>query len=354
MEWQRRLSRAQVLERLREHERRRGFVSYTFLDNNDRILLRSLPLYFLGLDAARCAAGVKGPPHSRPSKGKPGSRLGMRGKPKARSWSRQRVIEELRRLAHKGCSTKFADLMESGHVTLVHAAMVHAGGLTRARAVAGIKPPKRRDVKPHTWTQSDVLTAIRKRWRSRQTLAASYMPQNLYTAARTHFGNWRSALVAAGIAVETTRIDQRKWTKPVILDGLRRAAAAGNDLRAKSLSKIVSLAAVHREFGTLEAAIRAAGLGRARANRPHSNRKWTPERVLHTIRERASRGEHTLTAMLHRGAQLFFGGAARARAAAGVPNPTDLRRRARDQRSSGAPREAAKRATGIIKRGRRL
>ena len=129
---------------------------------------------------------------------------------------------------------------------------------------------------------------------------------------------------------------------------LRRAARSGSDLRAISLAKIIKLEGVRREFGTLRAALIAAGLGRQLARRKHGGLKWSRERVVDVLRDRAKRGEHTLTSGLHRVAQLYFGGADAARAAAGVPSPIDLRieqTRARKGVGSNPPRSKKPRVT---------
>jgi len=56
-----RLSRTQVLARMRAHAKAHGTVSTQSLYAHDRIVLRSIPLYFVGISAAREAAGVSGP-----------------------------------------------------------------------------------------------------------------------------------------------------------------------------------------------------------------------------------------------------------------------------------------------------
>jgi hypothetical protein len=100
------------------------------------------------------------------------------------------------------------------------------------------------------------------------------------------------------------------------------------------LAKIIKLEAVRREFGTLRVALLAAGLGDQLARRKHGLLEWSRERVIEVLRERAKRGEHTLTSKLYRVAQLYFGGSDQARAAAGVPSPIDVRIEATRSRRS--------------------
>jgi len=325
MEKQTRLTRSQVISRLREHSSAHGFVSSVSLDAHDKIVLRSIPLHFPGLSAARHAAGVPGPPYQKPRR-KTGPKAGSKpARARPRTWSRQRVLEELRRLDRSGRSTTLQDLLAGGLSTLIRAAYVYAGGLRRARRAAGIAQPTRRATKRSTWTEETIIPTIRTRRRQGLSLAATRVPQGLYSAARRHYGSWRAALTAAGIDATSVRVATKKYTKELIIERLRAAANNGSDLRATSLAKRIDLKAVRREFGPLEHALRAAGLTDHLRKRRHAGSKWTRQRVIDKLRERAARGVHTFTPGLRRVVQIYFGGAHEARAAAGVPDPVDLR-----------------------------
>ncbi len=325
MEKQTRLTRSQVISRLREHASAHGFVSSTSLDAHDKIVLRSIPLHFPGLPAARHVAGVPGPPYQKPRRKtgpKPGSKP-ARARPS--TWSRHRVLEELRRLERTGRSTTLQDLLAAGLSTFVRAAQLHAGGLRRARRAAGITQPPRRTTKRYTWAEETIIPAIRSRLRQGLPLAATRVPQGLYGAARRHHGSWRAALAIVGIDAKSVRVATKKYTKDVIIERLRNAAHNGTHLRATSLGKLIDLKAVRREFGTLENALRAAGLMEHLRKRRHAGSKWTRERLIEKLRERAARGVHTFTPGLRRAVQVYFGGAHEARVAAGVPDPIDVR-----------------------------
>ena len=345
-----RLNRSTLLSRLRAHARKHGSVSIRSLYEHDRIALRSLPLHFVGIDAARDAAGVPGPAYKKPKRKtgpKPGSTIG-RG---PALWSRERVIDELRALDRAGKRTALADLTTAGLGTLAHAAAVYVGGLRRARKLAGIDPSPHRHGKKR-WTKPTIIDAIAKRARKGQGLASTVAPPPLVTAGRWHFGSWRSALSAAGIEADATKLTRKKYTPEVIVAKLQQAARAGSDLRATSLMKIIKLEAVRREFGTLRAALLAAGLQKQLQRRKHGRLKWSRERLIEVLRERAKRGEHTLTSGLHRVAQLYFGGADAARVAAGVPSPIDLRihaTRAR-RKKGGLPDADVKRRVRLLAR----
>ena len=178
MERQPRLSRSEVIARLREQAARHGAVSPGLLATHDPIVLRSVRLHFPSFDAARRAAGV---PAARPA-------ATVRRKhrsPKA-VWSRRRVHDELRRLDRDGTSTAWADLMQTGRGDLVAAATTYAGGLRRARAQAGVAPRVRRLAVPR-WNKRLLVHAIRDRVRKRQTLTSSKAPARFVATAHWHF-----------------------------------------------------------------------------------------------------------------------------------------------------------------------
>lgn len=315
-----RLSRRQLLAALRAHAATYGAVSTTSLHAHAPEVLRSVPMHFVGLAAAREAAGVAGPMR------KPGAKTGPKpGSPMPRRppiWSRDRVIRELRALHRRGRRTAWADLMRTGHADLVHAACAYAGGLRSARRAAGITAPPRRPPK-RRWTGERVTAVIAARHRDGRALSFTHAPPVLVSAGIRHFGSWPKAIVAAGIDPKSVRVKRRKYTRDAIVEMLRHEASRGSDLRSRTLAKVMKLEAVQLEFGTLRDAIIAAGLRDVLTRRKHGLQKWSRERVVEVLQERAARGLYTLTPGLHRVVQLYFGGADAARRAAGVASPQD-------------------------------
>lgn len=378
-----RLDRSAVISRLREHAARVGAVSPASLAQQDRLVLRSLRQHFPSFEAACRAARVPmagrravvdvvesalaaTPTSGRTRRKQPESpaaaaRAGATHPGTRRAgWSRQRVLDELRRLDRSGESTSWAELMQSGRGDLVGAAAAYAGGLTRARAEAGVQRPAPRSPVPQ-WTQATIVAAIRLRARNRQTLASSKAPQRFVAAARWHFGNWEAALAAAGVEPGAVRLRRAAYTKAEIIALVRQLAREGQVVRAATLKAQVKLDAVRRLFGSVAAAIRAAG---AQVSAVHPNQKWTRERVLEELRLRAKRGETTLTPGLHRAARQHFGGAPAAREAAGIPAVLraawtkqalirELRHRARRGDSGRTLWTACKRLFGSVAAARR-
>jgi hypothetical protein len=278
----------------------------------------------------------------------------------AAGWSKRRVIGELRRLDRSGASTRWADLMQAGHGALIAAAAVYAGGLQRARAAAGVGPPVRRSPVPR-WDHEVIVAAIQARARKRLTLASSKAPQSLVAAARWHFQSWEAALAASGVASQAVRLRRRAYTRPEIIALVRELAREGRAVRPSMVTGAVKLETVRKLFGSVGAAIRAAGVT---VVAEHGNQRWSRERVIEELQARAQRGMSTLPGALHRAARLHFGGVPAAREAAGATAllrapwtaeslVEELRRRARRGDSGRTLWAACKRLFGSVAAARR-
>ncbi|HEX3764009.1 MAG TPA: hypothetical protein VHW23_35180 [Kofleriaceae bacterium] len=303
MQRQPRLGRSEVIARLRALAAQHGgAVSPRLLVTHDGAAARSLRLHFPSFAEACRAAGVE---VARPRRA---------GRRTARAvWSKRRVVDVLQRLDAAGASTGWDELMQRGEGALVRAAATHAGGLRRARAAAGVEPRGRPP--GSRWDRAAILAAIRARGRARQSLASSKAPQRLVAAARWHLGSWEAALAAAGVDADAVRLGRGPLTRDEILDRIRGVARRGGAVRAATLKPVVKLDTVRKLFGSIEAAVRAAGIEPVLT---HGNLKWTRARVIDELKARAVRGELRLTRGLARAVQLYFGGAHAARAAAGL------------------------------------
>jgi len=316
------------MARLRALAAAEGSVSRSALERRDALAMRSLHQHFASFEAARRAAGVRATPLEPRQSGHQRARRAV--------WSRGRVIDELRRLERAGESTAWAELTEAGRGDLVAAAKAYAGGLAQARALAGVSRPARRMPVPR-WSRRLIVRTLKDRARKGESLASSKVPPPLAAAARWHFGSWSTALEAAGIDGGEVRLQRAPYTEEEILARIRELARGGRVVRSATLRGVVKLDTVRKLFGSVARAIRAAG---AEVPRTHANQKWNRARVIEELRARAERGEVALTRGLERAAQLYFGGAPAARAAAGLPTVVreawtaesliaELRRRAR-------------------------
>ncbi len=143
------------------------------------------------------------------------------------------------------------------------------------------------------WTRNTILEEIRALHARGEELNYDSIGQNhpaLMRAASWHFGTWQRA-------VETTGIDYGevskyiRWTREMVILGIREAHAAGDDLSWSSISKnsgrpALAAAAVRSNmgFGTWHTAVTEAGLNYEEVAR---YRHWTPERVVAEIQELA-------------------------------------------------------------------
>ena len=305
MQRQPRLGRSEVVARLRALAAKHGAVSPRLLVTQDVAAARSLRIHFPSFAMACRVAGV--------DVARPPPRRGLRRSSRA-AWSNNRVVGELRRLDARGAPTGWAELMQGGQGALVRAAATHAGGLQQARAAAGIEPPERRPPRKR-WDRAAIVAAIRAEARAGKPLASSKAPQRLVAAARWHFGSWEAALAAARVDPGAVRLQRPPVTRDEVIARIRGLARGGAVVRAATLRPVVKLDTVRALFGSIEAAVREAGIEPVLT---HGNLKWTPARVIDELQARAARGEPRLTRGLQRAVQLYFGGAPAARAAAAV------------------------------------
>jgi len=162
--------------------------------------------------------------------------------------------------------------------------------------------------------------------------------QGLLAAANYHFGSWGKAVDAAGVdyAREVRRIP--KWSRDTIVEAIRKAHEEGADLcwtnvtRDKRYSALAYAAIRENQFGSWDAALKAAGLQPTDVRRYKS---WSEERIMRGIKERRSTGQALNSkAMQDEDSKLFnaalnyFGSWDKALIAAGIA-PKDVYRRRR-------------------------
>lgn len=170
------------------------------LGTSDQALSSACLRFFGSHDAAFEAAGIESP---------------------ARRWTKERIIAAI-----QDCfiAAKVSDRIGFGDEKLASAAYRHFGSWPAAVEAAGlidkvpIKPTLRR------WNKQSVIAEIRAWHDSGHRLAeVSTKYQALFNAAKTHFGGWNNAIMAADLEPE-----RRFYTKAEILDMIRRKHEAAN------------------------------------------------------------------------------------------------------------------------------
>jgi hypothetical protein len=184
-------------------------------------------------------------------------RLGLAPPDRARVWSRAKVLAELRRLFRSGVALNRANLR--GYRGLVGAITNHAGGLRKARALAGLPAPEHNwRARENDWDDLEVVRVIEQRAKNGEPLAASKVPSALYCAARKHWGSWERAIEAAGLDYATIRQVRPAWTGAEIIEELRRMRVAHPAMTRSEFSKSSIGQVSEKEFGSLDHALVAA------------------------------------------------------------------------------------------------
>jgi len=156
------------------------------------------------------------------------------------------------------------------------------------------------------WTKEKIVKRIQELHRQGVDLSPTGIQKThsaLFSSARSksHFGNWRAAILAAGLDYEEIKRGGDVWMKEDILQGIREAYARGEDILGaefKERNKKLYLAAcAKRYFGSWKAAILAAGLDYESIR---GRRFWNRERIIEKIIELNRQGEKLIWSWLDR------------------------------------------------------
>ncbi len=191
------------------------------------------------------------------------------------------------------------------------------------------------------WNKQKIVRRIQALHEKGEDLSYNRMArrrQGLLAAANYHFGSWGKAVEAAGLdyAGEVRKIP--KWTSEKILESIKAAYEAGEDLSWTSVTKdkrfsALAYAAIRdNQFGSWDAALEAAGIDPGGVRRYES---WSEEKIIRRIKERKRHGRPLNSkAMQDEDSKLFnaalnyFGGWDKALEAAGIaPEEVYKRRR---------------------------
>ena len=175
---------------------------------------------------------------------------GFQTKPRRR-WSKERIIQELRAWYDRSEAN-----LRAGDPALAGAAARFFGSLQAAQEAAGLKPASRR------WFPERVLAAIEDRHRRGLPIRCpGFGDLRLATAAKRRFGSWANAVAAAGLAAELpATAPVRSWTKDSVLDAIRRAYRPEAGVKAIWKHDTGLYSAAKKHFGTWRSAVVAAGL----------------------------------------------------------------------------------------------
>jgi hypothetical protein len=222
---------------------------------------------------------------------------------KRQRWSRERIVQEIRRLHAQGIPLNMASVRRV-FPSLVATACSrrYFGSWKAAIEAAGFDYDK--VVRIKRWTPEEVLAEIRALYRQGADLRPSAVAkhhQTLLVAARKRFGTWAKAVKAAGIDYEAyLRRQHQEWVeadKRYIIEEIRRLYREGriDELSGAWRHHLTLFRKARHRFGSWKAAIEAAGLNYEAIV---SRRKWTKESILREIQRLYAEGKDlSVTAM---------------------------------------------------------
>ena len=156
------------------------------------------------------------------------------------------------------------------------------------------------------WTKEKIVKRIQELHEEGVDLSPTGIQKThsaLFSSARSksHFGNWRAAILAAGLDYEEIKRGGDVWMEEDILEGIRQAYARGEDILGaefKERNKKLYLAAcAKRYFGSWKSAIIAAQLDYEGIR---GQRFWNRERIMEKIVELNRQGEKLIWSLLDR------------------------------------------------------
>jgi hypothetical protein len=183
---------------------------------------------------------------------------------KYRDWSKERIIETIKRLEKDGVDLSFRSMMLSKYASMVYAAIRpnHFGSWKDALTAAGLAPEE--IYRYRSWDNQSIIAEIRRLKNEGADLSSKKMDETanpLIATARRRFGNWGAAIERAGIDYSAVR-RRRRWTSELVLQEIRELRKAGADLRSGEIRHqqpaLFAAACKARFFGGWTKALQAA------------------------------------------------------------------------------------------------
>jgi len=203
-----------------------------------------------------------------------------------RKWSKETVIEEIRRRHAAGLSLGYTDTVADDEA-LTGAARRGFGSWYAAVEAAGVNSEvyKRKYEQKMRWDKPTLLAEIKRYAEQGGNLSAGSVRKHysrLYSAATIYFGSWKNALKELGIEYEDVRLTQ-EWTPERVIQTILEANKRGADLSDRTVSTLrqdlYGAAATH--FGSWHEALKQAGIDPEKARRTET---WNREKLIETAR----------------------------------------------------------------------
>ncbi len=178
---------------------------------------------------------------------------------------RQELLRELHNRRRQGESLRMTDVQRE-QPRLMRAALKHFGSWSSALRFAGL-----RAITFERWDDARVIEQILALHRDGAPLTRSQAPPKLVAAAEAHCGGWKAAVEKAGLdadAIPAPRGPRPQWTQAKVIEIMRASANSGRKGVGPNGFVTAGVADhAHRLFGSLDAAIIAAGIDPASVQR---------------------------------------------------------------------------------------
>ena len=302
----RRWNRHRVIEELRHHFRE-GPVNIYYAD---RQLWKHAIQLFGDVDTALQAAGLTWEPNK---------------------WPKRRILATIQDKYVRGLCPQISGF---GDRSLTHAARREFGSWQAALEAAGIKIQIK---KRRYWSKETVVAELRRHVSETGLTFVPEKNRSLYAVAVKYFGNWMSALAAAGL-----QSPRRRWSQAAVIQHLRERLEQGLSLSAGKVHlEDHSLVAAARHYcGSWQNALALIGVAA-------KTRRWSRQLIVEELRRRASAGLSLSSTFIRyhedpnliAAANRHFGGWRLAKAAAGVVGPVGPRSPSASDRAKRPPME---------------
>ena len=200
-----------------------------------------------------------------------------------KNWTRQRVIDAIRRRFRRGQKLSHNYVKKHDHILFsaigryfpTYRAAIRAAGLAYAQVA---------EVPQESWDQERVLSKIRALVRRRKRLTSRTLGPKLHAAITRYYGNIPAAAAAAGLPLrQVVNLPTPPVSKHQALAELRALARSGERVIKQNMSPAL-YKSILENFGGMKKAVKAAGLNYEQVARlPWQI--WSHQRILKEMRE---------------------------------------------------------------------
>jgi len=233
---------------------------------------------------------------------------------KNRKWTAEVVIEEIKKW-HATGQPLYSHNVRKNFQELLASGIRYFGSWQKAVESAGITYDDVRRYKH--WSKDRIVAQIQLLYGqgvdlSFRAMMLSKYNSMVYAAIRpNHFGSWKAALTAAGMAPEEI-YRYRSWDEESILVEIRRLKSTGADLSSKTMDETANplIATARRRFGNWGTAVEKAGIDYTAVRR---RRRWTREMIVEGIRDLQGKGVKLQSGEVRKAAPALFAAACKPR-----------------------------------------